>query len=71
MLRFNINIPRFNIKSGDYLTVQDLSAKYKNNKSLCLLRENGRTFTFPLKALPEFKEANKDLERPIEIYQKA
>lgn len=70
VLRFNINIPRFNIKSGDYFTVQELSAKHKNNKSLCLLRENGRAFTFPLKALPEFKEANKDLERPVEIYRK-
>lgn len=70
VLRFNINVPRFNIKSGDYLTVQELSSKHKQTKSLCLLRENGRKFTFPLNALPEFKETLKDLERPIEIYRK-
>jgi len=70
VLRFNITIPRFNIKSGDYLTVQEVSSKHKHNKTLCLLRENGRKITFPLKALPGFNESSKDLERPIEIYRK-
>ena len=70
VLRFNINIPRFNIKSGDYLTVQDITSKHKQSKSLCLSRENGRAFTFSLNALSDFKESSKDLERPIEIYRK-
>lgn len=70
VLRFNISLPRFKIRSGDYLTVQELTPKHKQSKSLRLLRENGRAFTFPLSALPGFKESAKDLERPIEIYRK-
>ena len=71
VLRFNISLPRYGITSGDYLGVQDITHKHKKNNTLSLTRDNGRTITIPLSALPKFQEDCKDLERPIEIYRKA
>ncbi|HDV5785636.1 TPA: conjugative transfer relaxase/helicase TraI [Legionella pneumophila] len=69
VLRFNITIPRYNIKSGDYLTVQDVTSKNKKTNTLSLLRDNGRSITIPLSALPKFNPSEKDLERPVEVYR--
>lgn len=70
VIRFNINIPKYHIRSGDYLTVQAVNKKHKDNNTLSLLRENGQSFNFKLSDLPKFKTENKDLERPIEVYNK-
>lgn len=69
VVRFNITLPRYNIKSGDYLTVQDITSKNKKANTLSLLRDNGRSITVPLSALPQFNPSEKDLERPIEVYR--
>lgn len=69
VVRFNITLPRYNIKSGDYLTVQDITSKNKKANTLSLLRDNGRSITVPLSALPKFNPSEKDLERPIEVYR--
>ncbi|CDZ79416.1 Multifunctional conjugation protein TraI [Legionella massiliensis] len=69
VLRFNMSIPRYNIKTGDYLTVQDISSKNKKANTLSLSRDNGRSITLPLSALPKFNPSEKDLERPIEVYR--
>ena len=69
VVRFNVTIPRYNIKSGDYLTVQDITSKNKKANTLSLLRDNGRSITVPLTALPKFNPSEKDLERPIEVYR--
>ncbi|SFM08110.1 conjugative transfer relaxase/helicase TraI [Legionella jamestowniensis] len=71
VLRFNVTVPRYNIKSGDYLTVQDVTSKNKKANSLSLLRDNGRSITIPLSALPKFNPSEKDLERPIEVYRES
>lgn len=70
VIRFNMNIPKYHIKAGDYLTVQAVSQQHKNNNTLSLLREDGKSFIFKLSALPTFKTENKDLERPLEVYRK-
>lgn len=69
VVRFNVTIPRYNIKSGDYLTVHDITSKNKKANTLSLLRDNGRSITLPLSALPKFNPSEKDLERPIEVYR--
>ena len=70
-LRFNVHLERYNIKPGEYLSVKDVSFKHKKNNTLSLLRENGRTITLPLSALPAFQTDKKGLERPIEVYQRS
>ena len=69
VIRFNLSIPRYGIRTGDYLTVGTLSEKNKAQKSLPLSFE-GKKINFHLKHLPEFRTENKDLERPIEVYYK-
>lgn len=71
VVRFNVTIPRYNIKSGDYLTVQEVTSKNKKANTLSLLRDNGRSITIPLSALPKFNPSEKDLERPIEVYRES
>jgi conjugative transfer relaxase protein TraI len=69
VIRFNKTMVRHNIKAGEYLTVDQVSNKHKQNNTLSLKRENGQTLTFKLASLPAFKTENKDLERPIEVYR--
>lgn len=69
VVRFNVSLPRYNIKSGDYLSIQDITSKNKKANTLSLLRDNGRSITIPLNALPKFNPSEKDLERPIEVYR--
>lgn len=70
VIRFNINIPKYHIKAGDYVRVEAVNQHHKNNNTLSLLREDGKSFIFKLSALPAFKTQNKDLERPLEVYRK-
>ncbi len=69
VIRFNLNIPRYGIRAGDYLTVGELSEKNKAQKSLPLSFE-GKKINFHLKYLPKYRTENQDLERPIEVYYK-
>lgn len=69
VIRFNFPISRHNIKTGDYLTVGEVSEQQKNRNTLSLIRDNGKSITFDLALLPKFKTENKELERPIEIYR--
>lgn len=70
VIRFNENIAHYAIKAGDYLSVQAVTKKQKDNNTLMLRRENGQSFAFKLSSLPKFKTENRDLERPIEVYKK-
>lgn len=69
VIRFNLSIPRYGIRAGDYLTVGELSEKNKAQKSLPLSFE-GKKINFHLKYLLGYRTENQDLERPIEVYYK-
>lgn len=69
VIRFNTPIPRYRIQAGDYLSVNSLSDQNKRKNTLSLKRANGTSVTLPLASLPKFKTHQKDLERPIEVYQ--
>ncbi len=69
VIRFNNAIAKHNIKAGDYLTVEHVTAQHKRSNALSLIRDNGKKITFNLALLPKFRTENKDLERPVEVYR--
>jgi conjugative transfer relaxase protein TraI len=71
IIRFNITIARHQIKAGDYFRVGSISAKHKGKNTLPLIGADGKERVFPLASLPEFKTQNKDLERPMEVYNQS
>lgn len=68
VLRFNTNNSQYHIKAGDYLTIGSMTEDHKRKNTLPLIRSDGTSLTFKLSSLPKFKTTNKDLERPIEVY---
>ena len=71
VIRFNQDFKRANITSGEYLTVGELNATHRRDNTLPLIREDGRTLSFPLKELPQYKTHTAAFSRIMEIYQKA
>lgn len=69
VIRFNTPISRYRIQAGDYFSVNPLSDQNKRKNTLSLKRANGKSVILPLASLPKFKTHQKDLERPIEVYQ--
>jgi hypothetical protein len=52
VVRFNNTISRHNILAGEYLTVGKMTVNHKINKTLPLIRENGKELTINLSSLP-------------------
>ncbi len=69
VLRFNLNLLKSRIKTGDYLTVGEIKAKHKNNKTIPLINNEGKTLLLRLNELPQYKPTRAGLNRPIEFYE--
>jgi hypothetical protein len=71
VIRFNLNLPRYGIKSGDYLTVGPVKKEQLRNETLVLTNSDNKQINFKLSALPDYDETKAGLTRTIEIYQKS
>lgn len=71
VLRFNLNLPKSQIKRGDYLTVNSVTDNNRKNKTIPLTDHEGKTCLLRLKDLPEYRQTRAGLNRPIEFYEQA
>lgn len=69
VLRFNADVPKNNIKSGDYYQVGQITPEHRNKNVLPFINESGKTRLFALKNLPQYKTHTSSFERFIEVYQ--
>ncbi len=69
VIRFNQDVSKSKIKHGDYYTVGQLTQRHRDENMLLLINEQGKTLTFPLKNLPQYKTHTAAFERVIEVYQ--
>lgn len=69
ILRFNLQLSKCRIQSGDYLTVETITEKHRANKTIPLINSEGKPVLFRLKDLPEYKATRAGLNRLIEFYE--
>lgn len=69
VIRFNVNIPRYGIKSGDYLTVNSVKEQHIKNEMLDLSKADGKKINFKLSSLPKYMTHNAGLNRYLEVYE--
>ncbi|WP_298624825.1 MobF family relaxase [uncultured Legionella sp.] len=69
VLRFNLNVPKSKIKSGDYLTVGAITEKHRNNNQIPLVNADGKQTLFRLNDLPKYNSSRAGLNRTIECYE--
>lgn len=70
VLRFNLRIPRSQIKAGDYLTIDTFTEKHKANKTVPLITRENKTVLLHLSDLPNYQPTRAGLNRPLEFYEK-
>lgn len=69
VLRFNLNVPKNKIKSGDYLTVGVITEKHRNKNQIPLVNKEGKQTLFRLNDLPKYNSSRAGLNRTIECYE--
>lgn len=69
VIRFNQDFSKNKIKQGDYYTVGSLTQRHRDENILLLINSCGKTLTFPLKNLPQYKTHTAAFERVIEVYR--
>jgi conjugative transfer relaxase protein TraI len=69
IIRFNQDFKRASIATGDYFEVGQITAEHRRNNVLPLLRENGKTVSFKLNQLPEYKTHTAGFSRIMEVYE--
>lgn len=68
VLRFNQDIPQNKLKRGCYYRVGSLTKKHRQDNLLPLVDDNGKTYLFALKHLPQYKTHTAVFERVLEVY---
>jgi conjugative transfer relaxase protein TraI len=69
IIRFNQDVKRHGIQQNHYYRVGTISSKHRRNNILPLISDSGKTISFALKSLPQYKTHTTAFERPIEVYQ--
>lgn len=69
VLRFNLNIAKSKVKSGDYLTVGSIAEKHRKANKIPLIHADGTQTLLRLKDLPKYNSSRAGLNRMIECYE--
>lgn len=69
IVKFNQSFDKNKIKSGEYYRVNVMTSKHLRDNVLPLISSDGKTRTFPLKNLPNYKTHTAAFERQIELYE--
>jgi conjugative relaxase-like TrwC/TraI family protein len=68
VIRFNQDFAQNKIKQGEYYTVGQVTNRHREENTLPLINDKGKTQIFPLKNMPQYKAHTAAFERVIEIY---
>ncbi|HIF0232775.1 TPA: MobF family relaxase [Legionella pneumophila] len=69
VLRFNLNLSKSKIKSGEYLTIGTITDKHRNTNKIPLIKADGTQTLFRLNELPKYNSSRAGLNRAIECYE--
>lgn len=71
VIRFNIDIKKHGIQSGDYLRVINIGKEERSKNTILLQNEAGKSLSFALDLLPKYKSTEAGMQRSIEVYSQS